>query len=60
MIDLTSIFLTRDKGLETILGTYGIEVVNDLPKLFLKKAFFTQRLGICGKNRTKLSYPKID
>ena len=60
MIDLLPNSHTRNRGLETQTRDYGIKVMNDLPKTFPKKVLFTQRLGMFGKNGTKLSYPNID
>ena len=52
MIDLPPNLHTRNKESETHIRDYGINVMNDLPKTFPKKAFFTQRLGFFRKNKT--------
>ena len=45
----------RNIELETQIRGLGYQVMIDLLKTFPKKAFFTQRFGTFGKNRTKLS-----
>ena len=41
-----------------MIGIYGINVMNNFPETFHKKALLTQRLGIFGKNITNISNPK--